>query len=91
MFHAHTGAVQGRDALVAIFSNSLGPSKTVPIAGQLNVRFDGSARAQLKCLMARTFYDGRPGGFFGYHDDELTKVGEEWKFASRNYTFYHRA
>jgi hypothetical protein len=41
--------------------------------------------------MATTFYDGRPGGFCGHYDDELVKQDGEWRFASRNYTFYHQA
>jgi hypothetical protein len=91
VFHAHSGAIRGHAALCEFFAASLVPGKTVPIAGPLHVRFEDGGRARLQCLMATTFYDGRAGGFCGHYDDELVKRDGEWRFVSRNYTFYHQA
>jgi hypothetical protein len=91
VFHAHFGPVRGRAALTEFFSQSLTPGKTVPIAGPLHLRFENGEQARLQCLMTTTFYDGRAGGFCGHYDDELVKQDGEWRFASRNYTFYHQA
>ena len=89
VFHARSGSVRGQAPLVEFFARSLNPGTTVPIAGQIHVRFASAERATLKCLMATTFSDGKPGGFCGHYDDELEREGGEWKFASRNFTFYH--
>ena len=90
VFHAHSGAVRGRDELTRFFANALVPGKTVPIVGQMHMKIEGDM-AWLKCLMATTFHEGRPGGFCGYYDDELRRAGGGWKFASRNFRFYHQA
>lgn len=90
-FRSASGEIRGRDALANSLSGSLTPGKTVPIAGQLHITFDGEDRARLKCLMASTFHGGKPGGFCGHYNDELAKEDGEWRFVSRTFTHYHEA
>lgn len=90
-FHSSTGVIQGRPALVAFFREVLWPGATVPIAGPLHLTFDSPTTGRLRCLMATNFHNDRQGGFCGFYDDDLVKIGDEWLFASRKFTFYHRA
>ncbi len=86
-FRAGQRTAEGGEALRAFFAN-LRPLGTIPLVGNLVLEIDGDEAGGRSTLYARV-----PGEtlavYSGWYEDTFRRVRGEWKFASRDFDFYH--
>lgn len=75
---------QGRDGLRKMISTGLDDMKPRPFIHNHVVELLGPDRAKGTCYVeVRMQRDGKPWAMSGWYNDEYAKVGDEWKFKSR--------
>lgn len=75
---------QGRDGLRKMISNGLDEMNPRPFIHNHVIELLGPAQAKGTCYVeVRMQRDGKPWAMSGWYNDEYAKVGDEWKFKSR--------
>jgi len=78
---------QGRAALRSMIGGQLDTAKPRPFIHNHVVELLGPDRATGVCYVeVRLLRDGKKWGLTGWYNDEYAKVGDEWKFKSRQIT-----